>query len=92
MGSGGTRSWAPAEIEHYDDDEGGDRQPEPLDGVTAMFFRRQRVGQQLEVALVADRQRRIEAGDYGVCTKCGAEIGAARLDLLPFTPFCKDCA
>ena len=35
---------------------------------------------------------RIESGDYGFCAKCGAEIGEARLDLLPQTPFCRNCA
>ena len=35
---------------------------------------------------------RIGAGTYGICQKCGEEISAARLDLLPATPFCKNCA
>lgn len=35
---------------------------------------------------------RVEAGTYGLCAKCGAEIGEERLDVLPFTPFCRDCA
>ncbi len=35
---------------------------------------------------------RIEEGTYGVCVKCGDDISSARLDLLPDTPFCKDCA
>ncbi|MFX0546611.1 TraR/DksA family transcriptional regulator [Roseovarius sp. S1116L3] len=35
---------------------------------------------------------RIKAGTYGVCQVCGDEISAARLDLLPATPFCKNCA
>jgi RNA polymerase-binding transcription factor DksA len=35
---------------------------------------------------------RLAGGDYGTCLRCGAEIGAARLDLLPFTPFCRTCA
>ena len=35
---------------------------------------------------------RIEAGTYGVCVKCGEEISSERLDLLPHTPFCKECA
>ena len=32
---------------------------------------------------------RIKDGTYGNCVKCGEEISAARLDLLPQTPFCK---
>lgn len=31
---------------------------------------------------------RVENGDYGFCVTCGEEIAAARLDLLPDTPFC----
>lgn len=35
---------------------------------------------------------RIEQDEYGICVKCGAEIEARRLDLLPDTPFCAKCA
>lgn len=42
---------------------------------------------QIEAALA-----RLAAGEYGFCTKCGAEIGEERLDLLPQTPFCRNCA
>jgi RNA polymerase-binding protein DksA len=35
---------------------------------------------------------RIEAGNYGRCQQCGAEISRERLTALPFTPFCKNCA
>ncbi|MCB1419359.1 MAG: TraR/DksA C4-type zinc finger protein, partial [Notoacmeibacter sp.] len=35
---------------------------------------------------------RIEAGTYGVCAKCGEDITEERLDLLPATPFCRNCA
>jgi RNA polymerase-binding transcription factor DksA len=47
---------------------------------------------QLEMRQIEAALQRIEHGDYGFCTKCGAEISAARLDLLPQTPFCKTCA
>lgn len=47
----------------------------------------QRELRQIEAAL-----HRIEAGDYGICLRCGAEISEARLDILPYTAFCKDCA
>ena len=48
-------------------------------------------GQQ-EIRAIAAALARIEAGDYGYCVKCGAEIGEARLDVLPYTPFCRNCA
>lgn len=35
---------------------------------------------------------RIAAGEYGICQKCGASISPERLELLPATPFCKNCA
>ena len=47
---------------------------------------------QQESRMITAALQRIEKGDYGFCVKCGAEIGTARLDLLPFTPFCRDCA
>jgi RNA polymerase-binding transcription factor DksA len=35
---------------------------------------------------------RIADGSYGACARCGAEISAERLDVLPHTPFCRTCA
>jgi len=43
--------------------------------------------QQIKAALA-----RMDVGEYGYCVKCGAQIREARLDLLPFTPFCAACA
>ena len=47
----------------------------------------------------ADELKRIEAalkrvadGTYGDCVKCGEEISTDRLELLPATPFCRNCA
>ena len=34
----------------------------------------------------------IEAGTYGVCENCGGEIPPARLEALPATSMCVDCA
>jgi len=36
--------------------------------------------------------RRIDDGTYGRCQQCKKEISADRLDALPYTPFCIDCA
>jgi RNA polymerase-binding transcription factor DksA len=38
---------------------------------------------QVEVAL-----QKIEDGAYGVCERCGKPIAAARLEAIPYTPFC----
>lgn len=47
---------------------------------------------QQESRMILAALQRIADGEYGFCTKCGAEIGSARLDVLPYTPFCRDCA
>ena len=48
-------------------------------------------GQQ-ELRQIAAALDRIAKGTYGICTKCGDDIAAERLDLLPDTPFCARCA
>lgn len=48
-------------------------------------------GQQ-EIRRIEAALQRLAAGEYGYCVKCGAEIGEARLDALPYTPFCRNCA
>lgn len=47
---------------------------------------------QQESRMIVAALQRIADGEYGLCVKCGAEIGAARLDAVPYTPFCRDCA
>ena len=43
--------------------------------------------QQLKAAL-----RRFEDDNYGICASCGEDIAGERLDALPETTFCVDCA
>lgn len=45
-----------------------------------------------EIRMIEAALHRIEDGSYGTCVSCGAEISDKRLDLLPYTPFCKACA
>ena len=45
-----------------------------------------------ELRMIEAALHRIEDGDYGICARCGAPIGDARLDVLPYTPFCSRCA
>lgn len=47
---------------------------------------------QHEMRMIEAALQRIEDGDYGFCAKCGAEIGEDRLNILPWTPFCRTCA
>jgi DnaK suppressor protein len=42
-------------------------------------------------AIEAAKQRLVD-GLYGTCTICGREIAAERLDALPATPTCVNCA
>lgn len=35
---------------------------------------------------------RIETGEYGICTQCGVEISKERLDAVPYTALCINCA
>ncbi len=46
----------------------------------------------LEIRRIEAALARIEAGEYGICATCGQDIGAERLDVLPDTPFCRNCA
>lgn len=50
------------------------------------------VGGQQEIRMIEAALARIDDGEYGICMKCGSEISEARLDLVPFTPFCATCA
>jgi RNA polymerase-binding transcription factor DksA len=47
---------------------------------------------QQEIRMIDAALRRIANGTYGECARCGAEITPERLDLIPYTPFCRDCA
>jgi DnaK suppressor protein len=39
---------------------------------------------------VRDALRRIENGTYGRCVDCGREIAPARLEAVPWTPYCRE--
>ena len=45
-----------------------------------------------EFRAIAAAMARIEAGTYGTCVTCGKAIREERLDVLPHTPFCAECA
>ena len=47
---------------------------------------------ELELLKVNYALKRIEDGSYFQCDECGADIPPARLELLPFTAHCVDCA
>lgn len=45
-----------------------------------------------EMAEIRSALERITAGRYGTCSECGEPIGDARLEALPYTSRCIDCA
>ncbi len=45
-----------------------------------------------EIRMIQAALQRIADGSYGVCARCGEDISEERLDVLPYTPICKDCA
>jgi RNA polymerase-binding transcription factor DksA len=47
---------------------------------------------QTELRMIDAAMTRIAEGEYGYCMKCGDRIAEDRLDLLPATPFCANCA
>ena len=46
----------------------------------------------LELSRVEAALRSVDDGTYGTCTNCGNPIGAERLQAIPWTPTCIDCA
>ncbi len=45
-----------------------------------------------EIRMIEAALKRIGDGTYGTCAKCGEDISRERLDVLPHTPMCKNCA
>lgn len=45
-----------------------------------------------EVQAIHAALQRIQSGKYGSCVRCGEDISEERLDVLPHTPLCQDCA
>lgn len=41
---------------------------------------------------VRDALERIEEGTFGKCRECGQPIPAGRLEAIPYTPWCVECA
>lgn len=47
---------------------------------------------QQELRMIDAALGRLAEGEYGYCVQCGSRIAEERLDLIPATPFCRDCA
>lgn len=64
-----------------------DADVEGLDAEIAIAQNQESLLEQIDAALA-----RIEQHTYGACQQCGREIDARRLDALPYTAYCVDCA
>lgn len=47
---------------------------------------------EVRLAAIGNALERIESGDYGQCLGCGRAIGGERLEALPITTACRECA
>ncbi len=45
-----------------------------------------------ELLMIKHALKRIESGDYFHCSECGQDIPPSRLELLPFSTTCVQCA
>ena len=72
---------APRDVEDAATERQGDEVMEALGVHDAQEVRA------IDAALV-----RIEAGEYGICQKCGKAISVARLDAVPTASLCRNCA
>ena len=45
-----------------------------------------------DVARINFALKRMDEGQYGICTPCGGLIEVSRLKIIPETPFCTSCA
>ncbi|SJN21745.1 DnaK suppressor protein [Microbacterium esteraromaticum] len=46
----------------------------------------------VELRQVDDALLRVDAGTYGICSRCGRPIPAGRLEVRPFAELCVPCA
>lgn len=44
-----------------------------------------------QLAVVKSALERLKEGGFGECVQCGTQIGAKRLEALPWTPYCIAC-
>ena len=65
------------------------RQDAMLSQQMALEIKRRNEGRLSQIRLALER---IDAGDYGCCTRCEGEISDARLNVRPEAPTCISCA
>ncbi|MBB6146326.1 DnaK suppressor protein [Silvibacterium bohemicum] len=45
----------------------------------------------MQLTMVKEALRRLKDGEYGECRRCGEEIGAKRLEAVPWSRYCISC-
>ena len=67
----------------------------PADNGSDTFERGKDIGikdnANLFLTMIADALEKIEAGEYGICDKCGSKINEDRLAIMPATTMCYNC-
>lgn len=64
-----------------------DQAVEGMDEQIAIAQNEEHLLEEVEAALA-----RVEQGTYGACQNCGQKIARERLDAIPYTPLCIECA
>lgn len=92
--------WADSEFKSHDmsiqeampdsaDDEIADAATDTLTMELDSAFQR---GAAARVTAIDGALQRMRLGQFGTCVNCGKEISRARLEAIPWTPYCRDCA
>lgn len=64
-----------------------DRDSEGLDSELELIHNEETLLEDVRAALA-----RFDEGKFGQCQECGGEISVTRLEALPYTPYCINCA
>jgi DnaK suppressor protein len=77
------------------DDEGGTPRNHMADEGSSDYERERLISLQRElderVQLIRDAQARLADGTYGTCLRCGKQITAERLEVMPFAAYDVEC-
>jgi RNA polymerase-binding transcription factor DksA len=95
-----TLGWAEDELKNHDmsiqeampdsaDNEIGDSATETLTMELDAAYQRRASSR---LSAIESALQRMRIGQFGICANCGREIARARLEAIPWTPYCRDCA
>lgn len=88
MDSGASQSQELGDLSDYDQ--------HPADNATETFERERDLAiEDSEQVILRETEaalKKIDEGAYGTCARCGKLISVARLEAIPYTPYCIECA